>query len=99
MSKVDASVLWGPEVIGRDKLDELRWLYAVEAPFDMPADMPDLIGMKVSLDSREFEIRGTVPRMPPTRIKQGELIELLVLQVRKGAKRVCAGKQMTFAAS
>ena len=80
MSKIDASVLWGPKVVGKDRLDEHRWAYIVEAPFDMPAEAA-LIGIRASLDGQEFEIRGFVPRMPATPIKEGELIELLVAPV------------------
>ena len=79
MSKIDASVLWGPKVLGRDKLDDRRWTYALEAPFDMPCEPTDLIGMKACLDGKEYQIRGFVPRMPPRPIKEGESIELLVL--------------------
>jgi hypothetical protein len=80
MSKIDASILWAPKVVAKDKLDEHRWAYLVEAPFDMPAEIP-LIGMRVSLDGRELEIRGFVARMPAPPIKEGELIELLVALV------------------
>ena len=82
MSKIDASVLWGAKVVGKDRLDEHRWAYVVEAPFDMPAELP-LIGIKASLDGQEFEIRGFVRSMPATPIKQGELIELLVARVKR----------------
>ncbi len=78
MSKIDTSVVWGPKVLARERLDERRWAYVVEAPFDMAAKMPDLIGMKASLDGQRFEIRGFVPRMPSRQIRQGEPIELLV---------------------
>jgi len=77
MTKIDTSVLWGPTVAGKDRLDERRWSYVVEAPFDMLGE-GELIGMKVSLDGQEFQIRGFVPRMPASSIKEGELIELLV---------------------
>ncbi len=79
MSKIDRSVLWGPDVRGRGKLGDRRWAYAVEAPFDISPDSKDLIGMKACLDGKEAEIRGFVPSMPPRDIKKGELIELLVL--------------------
>lgn len=78
MSKIDTSLLWGPNVLGRNRLDERRWAYAVEAPFDIASEPVDLIGMKALLDGREFEIRGFVPQIPPRAIKQGEPIELLV---------------------
>jgi hypothetical protein len=79
MSKIDVSVLWGPTVLGREKLGNRHWAYVVEAPFDMPAHVPDLIGMRVRLDHNEFEIRGSVSKMPPAHIVAGELIELLVV--------------------
>ena len=79
MSKIDTSVCWGPQVLGRMKLDERRFAYGVEAPFDMPADIPDLIGARVLLDGKQFEVRGIVPSAPTKPIKQGDLIELLVL--------------------
>ena len=78
MSKIDAAVFWGPKVLGRDKLDERRWAYAVEAPFDMPHDATDLIGIKAYFDGHEVEVRGFVARMPPRPIRKGEPIELLV---------------------
>jgi hypothetical protein len=78
MSKMDV-VLWGPKVLGRDKLDGRRWAYAIEAPFDMPANIPDLVGMKVQLEGGEFSIGGIVPKMPPGPIRRGETIELLVV--------------------
>jgi hypothetical protein len=40
MSDINRSVLWGPKVLGRNKLDERRWAYGVEAPFHMPSDCP-----------------------------------------------------------
>jgi hypothetical protein len=86
MSKMDASVLWGPNVVGRASLGERRWIYAVEAPFDMPRDIPDLIGMRVHLNGGEFEIRGIVPKMPAARIVKGEIIELLVRAIQGGRR-------------
>ena len=79
MSKIDVSVLWGPRVLGKEKLGNRRWAYVIEAPFDMPAYVPDLIGMRVCLDRNEFEIRGSVSKMPPRHIVAGELIEILVV--------------------
>jgi hypothetical protein len=81
MSKIDTAVVWGPKVLGRGRLDQRRWAYLVEAPFDMHSDIPDLIGMKVCLDGSEFEIRGTLPRLPVVPITKGELMELLVRRV------------------
>lgn len=79
MNKIETSVIWGPQVLGRDQLDERRWAYLVEAPFDMAWDIPDLLGVRVQLDGGEFEIRGVLPKIPYAPISQGELIELLVL--------------------
>jgi hypothetical protein len=81
MSKIDTSVVWGPQVLGRGRLDERRWAYLVEAPFDMPSDIPDLIGMKVRLDGSEFEIRGVLPKLPLVPVVKGEPIELLVRSI------------------
>ena len=75
----NASVLLEPVVLGRDKLDERRWAYALRSPFDLTADPTDLIGLKAHLSGMECEIRGYVPRMPPRRITAGEPIELLVV--------------------
>ena len=79
MSKIDLSVLWGPTVLGRNKLDERRWAYGVEAPFDLRGDIPELIGTRVQLDGRVFEIRGIVSAASTAPIKTGQVIELLVL--------------------
>jgi hypothetical protein len=78
MNEVYLSAVWAPEVLGKDRIDQRRWAYAVQAPFDMPADMPGLIGAKVQLDGAIFEVGGFVPRMPSSPILQGEAIELLV---------------------
>jgi hypothetical protein len=45
------------------KLDERRWAFGVRAPFDMPSDIPDLMGSKVLLDGTLCEIRGIVPNV------------------------------------
>jgi hypothetical protein len=79
LSKIETRVAWGPDVVGRMRLDERRWAYGGRAPFDMPAHIPDLMGTKVSLDGKPFEIRGIVPKAPFTPIKKGELMELLVV--------------------
>jgi hypothetical protein len=79
LSKIDTNVVWGPEVLGKMKLDDRRWAYGVHAPFDMAADIPDLMGAKVLLDGKLFKIRGIVPSAPPSNIKEGQLIELLVV--------------------
>ena len=61
------------------KLDERRWAVGVHAPFDMPVEAPDLMGTKVYLDGKLFEIRGIVPNVPLSTIKAGQLLELLVV--------------------
>ena len=78
MSKIEP-ILWGPKILGRERLNERCWSYAVEAPFDMPADIPDLVGIRASFGGELVEIRGIVPKMPPAPIAEGELIELLVI--------------------
>ena len=47
----------------------------------MPWDIPELMGSKVLLDGRLFEIRGVVPNVPLSVIEEGQLIELLVIVV------------------
>ena len=86
MNRVDVSIAWGPDVVGRMKLDQRRWSYGVRAPFDMAADIPELSGTKVLLDGRLFEIRGIVPSAPPSVIRDGDLIELLVVALQDGMK-------------
>jgi hypothetical protein len=78
MNEIYPSTVWAPEVLGKDRIDQCRWAYAVHAPFDMSADMPELVGAKVQLDGAIFDVRGFVPRMPSSPILQGEAIELLV---------------------
>ena len=63
------------------KLDDRRWAYGIVAPFDMSGNIPDLIGTKVLLDGKLFEIRGIVPTTPHAPVQRGELIELLVVAV------------------
>jgi hypothetical protein len=83
MSKIDSSVLWGPRVFGRENLGNGRWACVIEAPFDMPAHAPDLMGIRVCLDNSEFEVRGIVSKMPPGPILAGELLELLVVSATR----------------
>ena len=75
--KSNEAPAWKPNVLARDRLDRRRWAYLIDAPFDMPADIPDLMGVTV-LDGRAFEIRGTLPRIPQSPIRKGELFGLLV---------------------
>ena len=82
MSKVGAPVSWTPTVLGREKLDEHRWIYAVEAPFEMAWNLPDLIGATALVDGRSVEVRGTIPKFPRTVVGKGEVIELLVVAKR-----------------
>ena len=81
MRRVDVCTAWGPDVVGRTKLDERRWAYGVRAPFDMASRIPELMGTKVLLDGKLFEIGGIVPSAPPSPIKERDLIELLVVAV------------------
>jgi hypothetical protein len=81
MDKVEAHIRWTPDVLGRSRLDKHRWAYLIDAPFDTPADIPDLIGAAVQLDGRPFEIRGTLPRVPRSPVKKGELLGLLVCEI------------------
>jgi hypothetical protein len=80
MSKIDTSVVWGPRVLGREKLDARRWAFAVEAPFDMgPEQIASLIGMIVSVDGATWTIRGVVPNIPDDLIRTGQPVEILVV--------------------
>jgi hypothetical protein len=79
MREAGTSVLWGATIVAKEQLDGRRWIYAVEAPFDMASDIPDLIGLKESLGGREYEIRGSIPKLPRASAAKGELIELLVV--------------------
>ena len=56
----------------------------IEAPFDMPGDIPDLIGMRADVGDSEIEIRGVVSKMPPEQIRRGEALPLLVVRHKKG---------------
>ena len=67
-----------PKVFGREKLDDHRWAYAVEAPTEMTSEIPELIGREAYLDGLAFEICGIVTKAPPTCIRKGKLIDLLV---------------------
>jgi hypothetical protein len=78
VSKIETANLWEPTVLGRSKLDERWWAYLVEAPFDMPAGMPELLGKRVTLDGEPFGIGGTVPHVPAGEIREGDPIQLLV---------------------
>jgi hypothetical protein len=53
LSKIDRSVISGPDVIGWMKLGDRRWV----APFGMSGNIPDLIGTKVLLDGKLFDPR------------------------------------------
>ena len=79
MSKVETAIVWGPDVVGRMKLDERRWAVGVHAPFDMAVGAPDLMGTRVYLDGKLFEVRGIVPNVPLSTIKTEQLLELLVV--------------------
>jgi hypothetical protein len=78
MNRVAVALHWEPKVLGRTKLDARRWAYALEAPFNMSSDIPELIGATVMLDGALFEIRGIVPNIPFAQVREGEMVELLV---------------------
>jgi hypothetical protein len=81
MRKNDVLFLsWEPVVLGRERLDERRWMYTVEAPFDMPWNIPDLMGTTVVLAGMRSQIRGVVPHFR-SKIDKGEPIALLVCAV------------------
>ena len=63
------------------KLDDRRWAVGVHAPFDMPPEASGLMHTKLMLDGELFEIRGIVPNVPLSTIKQGQLIELLAVAI------------------
>jgi hypothetical protein len=86
MRRDAVSHFWEPNVIGREKLDERRWAYAIEAPFEMAWDAPDLMGTAALLDDTLFDICGIVPNITYSPVKAGEMIELLVRRrVSEGA--------------
>ncbi|WP_375461074.1 hypothetical protein [uncultured Enterovirga sp.] len=77
-STFDVASLWTPRVLGRAKLDQRHSSYVIEAPFEMEADIRELIGTTLLLDDRAWEIRGSVPSMPTASVRKGQPIELLV---------------------
>jgi hypothetical protein len=79
---MQGSAPWAPKILSRGKLDHQRWVYAVEAPFDMPASMSNVIGMRAAIDGRQYEIRGVVPKLPSRGISAGEPIEVLAVGVQ-----------------
>jgi hypothetical protein len=80
MNKVETFIEeWRPNVLARGQLDKDRWAYLIEAPFDTPGHIPDLLGLNVHLDGRRFEIRGSLPRVPESSVKKGEYLGLLVI--------------------
>jgi hypothetical protein len=72
MNKVDLSAVWAPTVLGKDRIDQRRWAYAVAAPFDMPADMPGLVGMKVQLDGAFSRSAASCRECRPCRSKRAK---------------------------
>jgi hypothetical protein len=78
LSTIETTSLWEPTVFGRSPLSGNWWAYLVEAPFDMPADIPGLIGSRVALDGRPFAIGGTIPNAPARSVRQGDAIQILV---------------------
>ena len=79
MSKVKGQPIWQPQVLGRMKLDESRFMYAGDSAIDMPADVPNLVDTMVVLDGAPFVIRGITPNLPAKAITKDEVIALLVL--------------------
>ena len=75
----ESFVVWEPKPHAKDRLDDRRWAYLVDAPFDMPAHIPDLVGACVALDGRIFEVRGALPRIPQTQIRKGDLLGILLV--------------------
>jgi hypothetical protein len=78
MNKIETVIRWAPDVLARSRLDERRWAYLIDAPFDTPPHIPDLLGLTVELDGHPFEICGTLPKVPQGPIRKGELLGLLV---------------------
>jgi hypothetical protein len=78
LSTINTTSLWEPEVYGRNQLRGDWWAYLVEAPFDMPADIPGLIGSRVALDGKPFAIGGTIPNAPARSVRKGDAIQILV---------------------
>jgi hypothetical protein len=81
MTRVDVATAWSPDVVVRMTIDERRWSYGIRAPFDMAPGIPELMGTRVLHDGKLFQVRGIVPSAPPSPIKEGELVELLVVAV------------------
>ena len=80
MTKIDTAIVWGPTLLGRQRLDARRWAFAVEAPFDMHlADIGNLIGRAVSVEGATCIIRGLIPNVPQQQIRTGDPIEILVV--------------------
>lgn len=73
------SNMLSPHILGRARLDDRRWAYLIEAPFDMDERATDLIGALIWHDDRECEVRGIIPSMPAAQIRRGQLMEVLVL--------------------
>ena len=79
MNQMGAFLPWVPTALAKGQLDDRRWAYLIEAPYDMPAHLPDLIGTCVDLEGRTYEIRGTLPRIPEGAVRKGELLGILVM--------------------
>jgi hypothetical protein len=78
MREVKGEAIWEPAVLSRMALDERRFMYGVRAPFDMPADIPNLIDTVIVLDGAPFVIRGITASLPAKPIVKDEFIVLLV---------------------
>ena len=78
MSTISTVDLWEPHVLGRNRLNDVWWAFLVQAPFDMPSDLPELMGSRVMLDGAPFRIGGSVANVPGRAIGKGDPIQLLV---------------------
>ena len=78
MRAAKGEAIWEPEVLSRMALDERRFIYGARAPFDMPADIPDLIDTMIVLDGAPFVIRGITASLPAKPIMKDEVIGLPV---------------------
>ena len=78
--QVPALPPWTPKVVGRQKLDQHCWILAIEAPCETACNVPNLIGQEAYVEGSAFEIRGTIPNMPPKPVMKGEIIALIVCE-------------------
>ena len=77
MFRPTVQVLFSPSLIASSDVMGAELL--TSPPFDMNGAIPELVGTRVPLDGRVFEIRGIVSAASAAQIRTGEVIELLVL--------------------